>query len=93
MAFLLIVTRLYGLYQDPEVVPFQGDSLHQFPITKIALICKNGSVFDATIHWDQSLTLQFLFNLPNPTMYHGYADALGVLNFVDSEMKRPLLKG
>ncbi len=94
--FLSIVLRLYGRYTTPKVLPFIETSSDSFPSQKIAFSFSNGSVYEANINWHrQSLSdvrIQFLFNIPSPTWYHGYSDETGVLHFVDSEMKRPFLK-
>ena len=57
-------------------------TVRSFPMLHLALISKNGTVWDVSLNEKTSPSKKYLFKLPKSCSYHGYCDDKGILNFI-----------
>ena len=60
----------------------------EFPMEHLAIISKNGTVWDISLNEKASPSKKYLFKLPKSCSYHGYSDDKGVLYFIDGYLTK-----
>ena len=70
------------------------NTVRSFPILHLAIISKNGTVWDVSLNEKVSPSKMFLFNLPKSCScgYHGYSDDKGILNFIEGHLNRKFVQ-
>ena len=60
----------------------------------LAMISKNGTVWDVSLNEKVSPSKMFLFELPTSCLcgYRGYSDDKGILNFIDGQLNRKFVQ-
>ena len=60
----------------------------------LAIISKNGTVWDVSLNEKVSPSKMFLFKLPNSFLcgYRGYSDDKGILNFIEGHLNRKFVQ-
>ena len=53
----------------------------------LAMISKNGTVWDLSLNEKNSPSKKNLFKLPKSCSYHGYSDDKGILNFITGQLE------
>ena len=93
-AFVLIVTRLYGLYKDPKVVPFQEASQIFAPKdTEVLFVAQTGDIGSLNLDSAKFSKLQGLERLQNGksaeiyVFQHGYS-----VNFVRVQQHKTIVR-
>ena len=66
------------------------DTVRSFPMLHLAMISKNGTVWDVSLNEKVSPSNIFLFKLPKscPCGYRGYSDDKGILNFIEGHINQ-----
>ena len=63
-----------------------------FPMMHLAMVSKNGTIWDISLNENRSPSKHYLLKLPKSCTYHGYSDAKGVLYFIDGHLRNKLTK-
>ena len=63
-----------------------------FPMMHLAMVSKNGTIWDISLNENRSPSKHYLLKLPKSCTYHGYSDAKGVLYFIDGHLRKKLTK-
>ena len=58
----------------------------------LAMVSKNGTIWDISLNENRSPSKHYLLKLPKSCTYHGYSDAKGVLYFIDGYLRKRLTK-
>ena len=53
----------------------------------LAMISKNGTVWDVSLNERTSPSKKYMFKLPKSCSYHGYSDDKGILNFIAGHLE------
>ena len=59
-----------------------------FSMMHLAMISKNGTIWDISLNEKTSPSKKYLFKLPKSCWYHGYSDDKGVLYFIDGYLRK-----
>jgi len=54
----------------------------------LAMISKNGTIWDTSLNERMSPSKKYLLKLPNSCGYHGYSDDKGILYFIDGRLRK-----
>ena len=54
----------------------------EFPMMHLAIISKNGTIWDISMNERKSPSKKHLFKLPKSCWYHGYSDEKGILYYI-----------
>ena len=79
---------------QPFIPKMDDPFFRSFPMLHLALISKNGTVWDVSLNEKVSPSKMFLFNLPKSCScgYQGYSDEKGILNFIEGYLKRKFVQ-
>ena len=58
----------------------------------LAMVSKNGTVWDISLTENSSPSKRYLFKLPQSCTYHGYSDGQGILYFIDGQLRKKLIQ-
>ena len=84
----------YKKYLAEKISFLFYDTVRSFPMLHLAMISKNGTVWDKSLNEKMSPSKIFLFKLPKSYScgYQGYSDDKGILNFIEGHLNRKFVQ-
>ena len=81
-------------YLADEITFLFYGTVRNFPMLHLAMILRNGTVWDVSLSEKISASKTFLFKLPTSYScgYHGYSDDKGILNFIEGHLNRKFVQ-
>ena len=79
---------------QPFIPKMDDPFFRSFPMLHLAIISRNGTVWDLSFNEKVSLSKMFLFKLPKSCScgYRGYSDDKGILNFIEGHLNRKFVQ-